>query len=144
MNDLGIMNGLGTLLGTLFAMAMVGMLALIVTLIVYIYNALAWSTIAKKLRHNKPWLAWIPIANIALILQLGGFHWAWAFLIIIPVVGWIAIAILSIIATWRIFEKKKYPGWLSLIPLAGFIPIVGWIATIVFLIILGIVAWGKK
>lgn len=138
------MIGLGSVAG-LGALLAMGIMALtMMMLAVYVYSALAWSTIAKKLRYDKPWLAWIPIANVALVLQLGGFHWAWTFLIVIPIVGWIAIAILAIIATWRIFEKRKYPGWLSLIPLGGFIPIVGWIATVAFLIILGMVAWGKK
>ncbi|MBD3247319.1 hypothetical protein GF378_01735, partial [Candidatus Pacearchaeota archaeon] len=56
-------------------------LALLISLAGYIYFAFAWMTIAKKLKHKYAWLAWIPIANIALVLQLGGFHWAWVFLI---------------------------------------------------------------
>jgi len=77
-------------------------------------------------------------------LQLGGFHWAWIFLILIPMLGWIALGVLGIISCWRIFEKRNYQGWLSLIPILGFVPFVGWIASIAFLVIIGIVAWGKK
>src|SRR4030042_4548758 len=88
--------------------------ALIIFLAFYIYFAMAWMTIANKLKYKKSWLAWIPIANIAMILQLGGFNWAWVFLILIPVLGWIVLMVLCIIATWKIFEKRKYPGWFSL------------------------------
>jgi hypothetical protein len=104
----------------------------------YVYTSLAWWTIAKKLKYKKAWLAWIPIANLAMKLQIGGFHWAWVFLILIPILGWIALFVLIIIATWKIFEKRKYPGWFSL---SIIIPKVG---GILYLIAIGVVAWGKK
>jgi hypothetical protein len=110
-------------------------LAIILVIALYVYMALAWSTIAKKLKHKKPWLAWIPFANVSLILQLGEFHWAWVFLFLIPIVGWIAIFVLIIISTWRIFEKRKYPGWFSL---SQVIPEVG---GILYLVAIGFVAW---
>jgi uncharacterized membrane protein YoaK (UPF0700 family) len=116
-------------------------IGIIICIAMYIYTSLAWYTIAKKLNHSAPWLAWIPIANIALMLQLGGFHWAWVFLLLVPILGWIALAVLIFIATWRVFEKRKYPGWLSLIPLASWIPYVGGLAGIGYMIILGFVAW---
>lgn len=114
----------------------------------YVYTALAFMTIATKLNHPNPWLAWIPFANIALMLQLGNFHWAWTFLILIPILGWIPLYVLIIISTWRIYEARNYPGALSLIAILGFIPFIGWLATIAYIIILGLVAWkdqpGKK
>tara|TARA_Y100000310_G_scaffold338638_2_gene428835 strand:+ start:411 stop:845 length:435 start_codon:yes stop_codon:yes gene_type:complete len=122
----GVLLGLGILMALLFIAAF------------YVYTALAWMTIARKLKHKRPWLAWIPIVNISLILQLGKFHWAWVFLILIPVAGWIALFILSIIATWRIFEKRKYPGWFSLAPL---VPKIG---GLLYLIAIGFVAWADK
>ena len=94
------------------ALITIGIMAAIAILIgIYVYFALALSTIGKKLKYKKSWLAWIPIANLAMILQLGKFHWAYIFLILIPIFGWIALFILLIIANWRIFEKRKYPGW---------------------------------
>jgi hypothetical protein len=104
----------------------------------YVYTSLAWMRIAQKLKYKKAWLAWIPIANIAMMLQLGKFHWAWIFLILVPVLGWIPLFILVIIATWRIFEKRKYPGWLSL---SLILPKVG---GLIYLIVIGFVAWKKK
>ena len=121
--------------GALVAVGII--IALILGAALYVYFALAWYTTAKKLKYKYPWLAWIPIANIALILQLGGFHWAWAFLILIPVLGWATLFILAIISKWRIFEKRKYPGWLSL---AIILPQIG---GLLHMIVLGFVAWGK-
>ena len=110
-------------------------LAIIICAGLYIYWALAWSKILKKVKYKKPWLAWIPLAQIAPILEVGGFNWGWIFLILIPILGWIALLVLIIIATWRIFEKRKYPGWLSL---SMIVPKVG---GILYLIIIGFVAW---
>jgi len=118
--------------------------AIIIGIAVYIYTSLAMYTIAKKLKYENAWLAWIPIANIAMILQLGGFHWALVFLILIPFAGWLAVAVLMYIAMWRVFEKRKYPGWLVLITLACVIPVLGFLAFVVYMIILGLVAWKDK
>lgn len=126
----------GGLIGGLIVLGIT--IAILFGIAIYVYFALAWKTIAKKLNNKKSWLAWIPIANLALILQLGGFHWAWIFLILIPILGWIALFVLIIIATWRIFEKRKYPGWFSI---SMIIPKVG---GILYLIAIGFVAWGKK
>ena len=122
------------------------MVSLLFVLAIYIYTSLALMAIAKKKKYKYPWLAWIPIANIAMILQLGGFHWALVFLILVPIVGMLAILILSIIATWRIYESLKYPGWLALVPLIGMIPFpaASFLGMIASLVILGVVAWGKK
>jgi hypothetical protein len=114
------------------------MMALLIGLAIYLYYSWAWYVIAQKLKHKKPWLAWIPIVKWAMILQLGGFHWAWIFLIFIPVLGWLALFILWIITTWRVFESRNYPGWFSLsliIPKVGFV---------LYLVALGFVAWQDK
>ena len=135
----------GTALGALIIGAIV--LFIIIIIAVWIYTSLAWATIGRKLKHRNPWLAWIPFARTGLVLKLGKFHWAWVFLYLIPILGWAVLAILCIIARWRIFEIINYPGWLALIPIASVIPLLGGLAGIAYLIILGIVAWkdtGKK
>ena len=129
----------GSVLGALIIGAIV--LFVIILIAVWIYTSLAWATIGKKLRHKNSWLAWIPFARTGLVLSLGKFHWAWAFLWLIPIVGWAILAVLGIIARWRIFEIRNYPGWLALVPLAGIIPLLGGLAGIASLIILGFVAW---
>ena len=126
--------------------AMIGVAIAVVILIIvalYIYTSWAWMTIAKKLKYKNAWLAWIPFANVSMMLQLGNFHWALVFLALIPILGWIALIVLVLISTWRIFEKRKYPGWMALIPIATYIPKLGFLAGIAYLIILGFVAWKK-
>ncbi len=119
-------------------------IAIIVVIALYIYMALALQTIGKKLKYKNSWLAWIPIANYAMILELGKFHWALIFLILIPFAGWLAIAVLVIISLWRIFEKRKYPGWLALLPVLGVIPVLGWLAALAYLVVFGMVAWKDR
>jgi hypothetical protein len=116
-------------------------LFILLMLAVYVYFAFSWYTIAKKRKHKKPWLAWIPFANISLWFQMGGFHWAWIFLLLIPVAGWIAVLVLFIISNWRVFEKLKYPGWLSLSLLLDIFK--GGIGIIAYGVVVGIVAWKK-
>jgi len=122
------------------------MIAFAVVLFVglWIYTSFAYMEIAKKLKYKYPGLAWVPFARGAMILQMGGFSWAWIFLAVVPILGWIALAILFYIAKWRIFEKRKYSGWLALIPLAGMLPYLSVFAEIAFLIVLGFVAWQDK
>ena len=114
---------------------------------IYVYSAWALMTIGKKLNYHTPWLAWIPFANFAMVLQMGGFHWAWVFLVLgmfIPFVNIavaIAVMILGFICMWRIFEQRNYPGWLALIGIGGLIPFIGILFSIASLVILGVVAW---
>ena len=131
---------LGSFLGGLtgFFIALGILIAIILIAAFYIYHALAWVTIARKLKHKNPWLAWIPFASSAMRLQLGGYHWAWIFLALVPILGWIILFVLIIISHWRIFKKRNYPGWFSL---AQLIPKLG---GILYLIIIGYVAWADR
>ena len=127
-----------TLSGIAFIIALGIAILILIILALYIYTSYALMTIGKKLKYKKSWLAWIPIANFAMILELGGFHWAWVFLVLIPILGWIPLFVLLIIATWRIYEKRKYPGWFSL---AIFLPSIG---TILHLVAIGFVAFKDR
>jgi len=131
--------------GAMRALILLGIIIFaIIVLAIYVYTSFAWMTIAKKLKYKRPWLAWIPIANLGMLLQLGKFNWKWIFLILIPILGWIALLALVIVSTWRVFEKRKYPGWLSLIILVGMVfPKLNGIAFIGYFIIIGLVAWKK-
>jgi hypothetical protein len=127
---------LGGALGVLIALGIV--ILLLILAAIYVYFALAYQAIAKKLKYKKSWLAWIPIANWAMLLKLGGFHWAWIFLLLIPILGWIALFVLFIIAHWKLFEKLKYPGWFSLSV------IIPYVSFILYAVAVGLVAWQKK
>ena len=137
MNLLGSLFSNGT---SVLPMAMIMTflaIALVVGLIMYVYSALVYMTLSKKLKRGPAWLAWIPIANIFLIPILAKKNWVWGFIMLVPIVN----LIFFIYWTWIIFEDRKYPGWLSLMPLLGFIPVIGFLAGIGYLITLGIVAW---
>lgn len=121
--------------GTLATVGIV--LAILLTAAFYVYHAMAWQKIAKRMKFKKSWLAWIPIANIAMILKLGKFHWAWVFLILIPILGWIALFVLVVISNWRIFGASGWPPWFSL---SLIIPEIG---GVLYLVALGFVAWSK-
>jgi hypothetical protein len=131
------MMGLGALTAWFGAFLLLG---IILAIVFYVYTALVWSTIAKKLGYAKPWLAWIPIANVFLLPILAKKNWAWGFIFLVPIVN----IVFFIIWTWNIFEQRKYPGWLSLVPIAAIIPFIGWIASLAFLVIMGMVAWNDK
>lgn len=133
---------LGGIVGGLVVAAIL-MIIILSILVSYVYFSAAWYTIAKKLNHKRPWLAWIPFARTALILQLGGFHWAWVFLILIPIAGWIPLGIISIIAIWNVFEQRRYPGWLILISVLLSV-IFEFIGFGFHAIIIGLVAWKDK
>ncbi len=135
MNGFAMFEGSGDL--TAFFALIIG-LALSIIIVVYVYHAIAWYTIARKMKYQNPFLAWIPFASTAMRLQMGGFHWALAFLYLIPILGWLAIFVLLTISHWRIFEKRKYPGWFSL---SWIIPRVG---GVLYLIVIGLVAWKDR
>ncbi len=127
-------TALGGLIGFILAFIF---FAVLILLILYFYVAFAWYTIGKKLGYKKSWLAWIPIANLFLLPILAKKHWAWGWFILIPPIYFI----LAIIWIWLIFERRGFPGALSLILLFSILPIVGGIFFFAFLVMLGIVAW---
>lgn len=130
----GMMGGAAD--AAMFAVFFLFLLLIIIP--IYIYKSAVWYTLAKKLGYENAWIAWIPIARWALILQVGGFHWAWVFLVLIPILGWIALGVLIIISNWIIFKRRNYPGWLCLFVL---IPEVG---HLINLFIIGFVAFKDK
>jgi hypothetical protein len=65
----------------------------------YIYVSLALQTIAQKTNTENGWLAWIPIANIILMLNIAKKPVWWIILFLIPLVNivmaivvWMAVA----------------------------------------------------
>lgn len=144
--------GLGGLIAVIMGMIV---FALVMAVVIYIYTALAMMTIAKKLGYDKAWLAWIPVANVFLLPILAQKPWQMGFIIIspllvsffvkMPVLGalitfaaGIASLVFSIMYTWQIFERRKYPGWLSLLVL---VPGLG---ALIGLVVIGIVAWKDR
>jgi hypothetical protein len=112
-------------------------IALLLSLGIYVYAALVWMTIARKLGYKHAWLAWIPIANIFLLPILAKKYWTWGFLLFVPIVNFV----FGVIWLWKIYERRKYPGALSLIMLAPLVPILSGVGLIANLVVMGLVAW---
>jgi hypothetical protein len=92
----------------------------LVALAVYIYMSLAIQAIANKTNTENSWLAWIPVANLILLLNIAGKPIWWIILCLIPIVN----IIIFIIIWMGVAEARQKPGWLGvlmIVPLANFI-----------------------
>jgi hypothetical protein len=79
----------------------------IILLVAYVYHALALQTIAQKTNTENPWLAWIPIANVILMLNIAKKPIWWIILFLIPLVN-----IVFIVLVWMgIAEARNKPNW---------------------------------
>lgn len=87
---------------------------------IYIYMAMATQTIAKKTKTKDDWLAWIPIANMVLLINIAKKPMWWLILFFVP---WANIVVLVII--WMEIAKAcGKPDWwgvLMLVPIANFV-----------------------
>lgn len=123
-----------TLAGGMFALLFTGVylaVVLAISLGSYIFTSLALMKIGQKLGYENSWFAWIPFLNLIMLFQLGDQNPWLLLLFLIPGIGAIVIAIISIIAYMRICEKRGYDkllGLLVLIPIGN-------------LILLAILAW---
>lgn len=89
-------------------------------LVCYVYMALALQTIATKTGTPDGWLAWVPIGNAFLMLNIAKKPLWWFLLFLIPLVN---IAILVVV--WMaIAEARQKPNWwgiLAIVPVANLI-----------------------
>lgn len=86
----------------------------------YVYMALALQTIATKTNTENPWLAWIPVVNLVLLLNIAKKPIWWFILFLIPLVG----VVVAIIVWMGVAEARGKPNWwgvLLIIPLVGLI-----------------------
>jgi hypothetical protein len=124
------LSTLGPMIAAFFAVFMA------MLLVVYIYTAWALMTIANKTRTKYAWLAWIPVANLYLMTQIGKTPW-WTLLLLllywVPVLGTILTIGLTIYWWWNIAEVRKMPGWLGILMA---VPVVN-------LFVIGYIAWAK-
>jgi hypothetical protein len=108
-------NALGTALAGTFLMVM-----LVFCAAMYIYVALALQTIATKTATPNGWLAWIPIVNIFLMLQVAKKPMWWFILFLIPLVN-----IIFMIMVWMaVAEARGKPNWwgiLMIVPMANLV-----------------------
>jgi hypothetical protein len=86
----------------------------------YVYMSLALQAIAIKTRTVKEWLAWIPIANLVLMLNVAKKPMWWFILFLIP-----GVSLVMLVLVWMaIAEARGKPNWwgiLMIVPLANFV-----------------------
>ena len=86
----------------------------------YVYMALAIQTIAQKTNTENPWLAWIPIVNIVLLLNIAKKPIWWFLLFLIPFVN----IVIAIIVWMGVAEARNKPNWwgiLMIVPVVNLI-----------------------
>jgi hypothetical protein len=79
----------------------------VVGLAFYVYHSLALQTIATKTNAENPWLAWIPIANIILMLNIAKKPLWWIILFLIP----LANIVVAVIVWMEIAKARGKPDW---------------------------------
>ena len=74
----------------------------------YVYISYSTQVIARKLSVPNGWLAWIPIANLFLLVKLAARSYWWVVLLIIPLVNIVVSAFV-----WRDIAKRRghSPWW---------------------------------
>jgi hypothetical protein len=93
----------------------------------YIYTALALQTIANKTNTENGWLAWIPIANLILMVNIARKPIWWIILFFIP----LANIVVAVIVLMGIAEARNKPSWWGIL----------WIIPPISLIVPGYLAW---
>jgi len=87
---------------------------------VYIFYAICLMKIANKTNTPNGWLAWIPIANIILMLQIAKRPLWWIILFLIPLVN-IVIMIIVWMDIARARNKPEWLGILMIVPIANLV-----------------------
>jgi hypothetical protein len=86
----------------------------------YVYMALALQTIATKTGTANEWLAWIPIANLFLMLSVAKKPMWWFILFLIPLVN----LVMAIMVWMAVAEARGKPNWwgiLMIVPLVNLV-----------------------
>jgi len=99
-----------------------GIFALVffILIIVYIFYAICLMKIAHKTNTPNAWLAWIPIANMVLMLQVAKKPMWWIILFFIPIAN-IVMAILLWMGIAKELGKPEWLGVLVIVPIANLV-----------------------
>ncbi|MCK6079120.1 FHA domain-containing protein [Microbacterium sp. EYE_5] len=103
--SVGVDSGAGVVLG---------LLAFILSVAVYVWIALALSATFRKM-GEEPWRAWVPFLNVATILRWGGLSPWLVLFALVPGVGPIAVWVLVVIAVNRINPGFGYGTGLTVL-----------------------------
>ena len=103
------------------------MFFLIFALAGYVYYSLALQTIAKKTNTENGWLAWIPVINFLLMVNIAKKPVWWFILLFVPLVD----IVIVIIVLMGIAEARNKPSWWGIL----------WIIPPINIIVPGYLAW---
>ena|ERR1700730_9850972 len=102
---------------------------IIVGLAFYSYVALAVQTIARKTETPNDWFAWIPVANLFLLLAIAKKPLWWFVLLLIPFVN----LVITVIVWMGVAEARGKPSWWGILIVVPFLN----------LIVPGYLAWSE-
>lgn len=152
------MMGLGLILFLIF-------IVFLLAIGIYIYTSFALMRIAEKTNTEPSWLAWIPIANMALLAKIAMVHW-WPVLLYIPafiflflgailgaffpvtgvifmVLYYLTILAISVFLTiwyWKMFVRVGRPGWWALVPMiAGAVAMIFMLIPTIATMVIGVI-----
>jgi|SRR3989338_6931835 len=102
--------------------AVAGIMAiyLVVLVVGYVYMAICFQVIAKKTATANPWMAWVPIANLVLMLNIAKKPVLWILLMLIPLVN----LVIFIIVFMKIAEARGKPGWVGILMIVPFVNLI--------------------
>jgi hypothetical protein len=92
----------------------------VIVLVTYVYMSFCLQTIAKKTNAENAWLAWIPIANIILMLSIARKPAWWILLMFVPLVN-IVIAVIVWMEIAKARSKPEWWGILMVVPFANLV-----------------------
>jgi hypothetical protein len=86
----------------------------LVAVVLYVWTALALGAVFRK-SGEQAWKAWVPILNLVVLLQLGGFSGWLVLLLLLPVVGPLLIWVAIIVACHRIGRAFGFGGGMTVL-----------------------------
>ncbi|AZC12488.1 DUF5684 domain-containing protein [Microbacterium sp. ABRD28] len=91
-----------------------GVSSALVAVVLYVWTALALGAVFRK-SGEQSWKAWVPILNIAVLLQLGGFSGWLVLLLLLPVLGPLLMWVAMIVACYRIGREFGYGAGMTVL-----------------------------
>ncbi|WJL94573.1 DUF5684 domain-containing protein [Microbacterium sp. ET2] len=91
-----------------------GVSSALVVIVIYVWTALALGAVFRK-SGEQSWKAWVPILNIAVLLQLGGFSGWLVLLLLLPVLGQLLVWVAMIVACHRIGREFGYGAGMTVL-----------------------------
>jgi hypothetical protein len=88
----------------------------IIALVVYAYFAYSIQKIADKTGTDNSWMAWVPILNVFLLLQIADKPLWWFLLLLIPLVN----IIVTIVVWMKISEARRKASWIGVLMILPF------------------------